>query len=426
MSRGVGTTGIGSAAFARGLTLPLTTLSTFAATALIIGYAGPVAYAAIAIAATIPQLLPYADLGVGAGVVNAMTVSKVRGKQALATAFRIVCVSALVLVVAAGLGVTVFSWDSVLNLTDSGVPDINLAIATAIVIFAFAMPLSLGQRILIGLARNGSAILISSIAPISSLALTVALVVWQSPIWLLALPPVIGLVISNFFGMVYSSRLIDLRLSDLKSSGASATDILSQGAAFTIATLCLTFMLPAGRLVMASSAESSGLANYAIVLQLYLPAASVVAAAGLALWPYFANERGSGALSFSLIVKIAAIFAGVSTIAAVAFVVAGPFLAGLLSHGSLEPPFVTFVFAGGMLVVQAIQSVLGMVLTTKSGLWYQAVWAIPMGFTAIGVTVLARDQIDSSAPFAGAIVGMIFFAIVPAAVRIRRSGGLAR
>lgn len=408
------------AAAARAITLPITAISTLVATAMIIGYGGSVAYAAIAVAATIPQLLPYADLGVGAGVVNATTESAEASRHAVAASLRVVLISAFVVAFVGGSGATFFSWASILNLQASGVSHLDLAMSLAIILFAVAMPLSLGQRILTGLGRNATGIYIASSAPVVALALTVGIVAIQAPVWLLALPGTVGLIISNAVAVGVSAKLIQLRPRDLFSRATPVRFVLSQGIAFTICTLFLTFLLPMGRVVLAAGASPVALAEYSLVLQLYLPAASVVTAAGVALWPHFARHRISGSLTWAAVLRMFFTFVSCAFGAGVMFVALGPVISNVISQGRILPSLEVYIFAAVLLIVQAAQSVFGMVLTTPSGLWFQAMFAIPMGLCAIAVTIISQHWVGAAAPFLSAASSMAVFAVLPAAIRVAR------
>lgn len=411
---------VGAAAVARLVTLPVTALSTLAATSLIIGYAGPSAYAGVAVAATIPQLLPYADLGVGAGVVNAATESSKSARHALSVAARIVAISSVLLVCLALLGMTAFSWGQLLGLDQLGISGLDFAVGFSILVFAIAMPLSLGLRVLVGLSRNATAILISALAPVMSLSLTAILIVVDAPIWSLALPPTVGLVVSNIVGMIIAARAIGFGPHDLLSGLDGARDIISQGAAFTVATIFLSFMLPFGRLILADGGSTADLASYSLVLQLYLPAASVVTAAGLALWPYFAKQRDSTLSLRRGVTRMLLIFGFASVCASLMFALVGPIVSGFISHGEIEAAPSAFFAAAVLLIVQSLQTVFGMVLTTRPGLWFQAKWSIPMGLSAAIITIASAQILGAAAPFVGAATGMALFAVLPAAFRVRQ------
>lgn len=408
------------AAAARAVTLPVTAISTLAATALIIGYGGSSAYAAIAVAATIPQLLPYADLGVGAGVVNATTESAEASRHAVAASLRVVVSAAVVLILIGVSGASFFSWTSVLNLQASGVGQLDLAISSAIVLFAVAMPLSLGQRVLTGLARNTTGIFVASIAPIVALGLTIVVVIFEAPVWLLALPGTVGLIISNTVAVVVSAKLISLHPRDLLSRATPVRYVLAQGLAFTVCTIFLTFLLPMGRVALAAGASPTALAEYSLVLQIYLPAASVVSAAGVALWPHFARHRNSGSLTWAVVSRMLWAFMLCALGAGICFVGFGPVVSSIISQGRITPTVGVYIFAALLLIVQSAQSVFGMVLTTPSGLWFQAVFAVPMGLSAIALTAISQNWVGAAAPFLSAATCMALFAVLPAAIRVAR------
>ncbi|MDY7557698.1 hypothetical protein [Cryobacterium sp. 10C3] len=124
-------------------------------------------------------MVPYADLGIGAGVINAISMSEVDDPirtKAVASAIRVMLVSMIIVSSLGLLGMTFFSWSEVLSLENSGLGRLDTVTALVIVIFAATIPMGIGQRVLLALMMNPIAIVVNSLGPILSLLGTAVIV----------------------------------------------------------------------------------------------------------------------------------------------------------------------------------------------------------------------------------------------------------
>jgi len=413
--------GVGKAAIARVSTLPITAAAGLLTSALVIAHTGSVGFAAISVASTLPQLIPYADLGVGAGVVNVISQTGHRTAQArsaVASAVRTVLVSALMVVALSLSGTVFFSWSTVLGIGDAGIQNMDWAVAWALILFAATMPLSLGQRVLVGMSRNHVAILSAALGPVIGLGLTAALIAGDAQPWLLALPPAAGLLIASGLSTGIAARALHFRPHWITDLSLRTRGILSQGAAFTISTVAVSLMLPLGRVILARQSSLEQVAAYSLVLQLYLPAMSIVSAATISLWPHFARKRSDGTHSAGLILKVSSLFAGFGAVGAVFFYILGPLVGQLISGGEVSTSSGTYLAAGLLLIVQSAQLVIGMALTSLRGLWFQALFSIPMGLAAFFAVSLFGSSLGAVAPFLAAAASLVLFALVPGIARV--------
>src|SRR5882762_2031673 len=169
-------TSVGRSAGVRILVLPVSAILGIVNTRLIIQNFGQAAYAQYGLLVGIVSLLPFADLGVSAAVMNAVAGSKHPDtdpyvRRVLVTAIRILFASTMAIVLVS-VGITLAGvWPALLGnglMRDSG-PAVAALCLGAI---AISMPAGLGQRIFTGLGKNH---------------VSIALLGLQTPVVLLAL-----------------------------------------------------------------------------------------------------------------------------------------------------------------------------------------------------------------------------------------------
>lgn len=415
---------VGLSAVVRVLTLPLTATATFGTTALVIGYAGPSGFAAVMVIATLAQLVPYTDLGIGAGVMNAVSSAEpgtTDRQRAVASAVRVLLLSAVaVAAVAIAIALTV-GWPGLLGLDQSGLDHLDEATLATIILIALSIPLGLGQRVLTALLRNPTVVALSALTPIVALGATYLVVVFGLPPALLALAPPIGSLISAFIATILATRAIDFRFSSVfRVRTFRYAGLLSTGIWFLLVSMSSAFTFQWGRVILANRTLLDVVADYSIVMQMYSPIWSVFIVSGTALWPIFSRLRSEGVSARRLRWRMSILFAGAGLVATAFLVLLGPWVASLLSRGTVVPELVVFAACGIQITVQAFQYVIGMFLTSKEGLRFQAFWGAPMAATVlIGVWMLA-PTFGAATPFACAAISQLLFRVIPNVVRAQR------
>lgn len=413
---------VGLSAFVRVATFPITALATFLAASLTIGYAGVEGYAAIIVISTLAQLVPYADLGIGAGLINAISTASSEDParlSATASAVRMLCLSAVILLVLGVAGMTLFSWSDFLNLEASGLPHLDLVTFLVVAVIAVMVPLGIGQRILVALAMNPSAVAITAIAPVFSLICTGLIVASNLPAVILVFPPAIGALLVAIVSMWLAARKLgfgwrmacDTRINRYPG-------LLSQGMWYLALSIASALSFQWGRVILATRGTLAEVASYSIAMQLYAPLWSFFIAAGTALWPVFAKNRALKLGQLPILRRMLVGFGLMSVVAAAGLLFAGPWLAGVISRGSIVSGPLLFASCGALIVAQSAQLVLGVSLTAPRDLRFQALWGIPMAAAIVGATWLLVPILGEISPFVASASGVLIFQVTPNIFRV--------
>lgn len=413
---------MGLSGLARFAILPLTALATAVSTSMIVGYAGADAFGYIALVGLLFQLVPFADLGLGAPIVNVVSQrSSDAAAEALAVstvraAFRILVISALGVVILAAAISFCGSWSALLGLPDDFLQTANWALFVVLLPFAISLPLGVGQRILLGNGKNHYVNFVSAIGPVVALGATAALI-WAGvePLFLaIATPLGVSVVSLTCFAIAF------------KVSGWSWTTVLFSrtrpvkvplwGAAIPMLIISVTVPLAmqSHRLVLSHISSAGELAQYSIAAQFYIPAYGLLATAVVTLWPVFAR-MGSDAQP--LWTRVLALMAGIGAVGAVGFILLirpiGVIVTGDEIHVS---PGLAASF-GCLLFVMAIHQPSAVLLTTPRLLRFQAACSFIMVAISIPLSVVLAGMLGAPGPVIATTLGVFVGQVVPGIVR---------
>lgn len=411
----------GLSAVTRAATFPLTAASALLTASLTIQYAGAHSYAAIATLVTLSQLLPFADLGVGAGVVNAVSSgNRSEARRAVAAAIRILVASAMAMaVIALAIG-WIIGWDKILGVSDAPLAHSGAAAMGVILIIAVSLPFGVGQRVLIGAMRNPTAIALSALAPIATLAGTVAVIAFDLTPTLLVFPPVIGSLIVALISSLVASRIIGSSMLDaFRPRRYRYPGLLRIGGWYLLLTLSSAVAFQSGRIILAHAADLNAVAEFSLAMQFYVPIWSFFVAGGTALWPVFARMRSSNTDSRKLLLRMASFFLCAALLCGVGLIAVGPWFAHLLAHGDVQPNWGVFAGTAALIMVQSVQLVQGVSLTNRAGIRFQALFALPMIAAVPALTWIGAAWLGASSPFVAAAVGVALFQVLPNSLRLR-------
>ncbi len=414
----------------RALCLPLSAIAAFGVARLTLNSLGFRDFGVATMIVALPALLPFADLGIGAAVTTA-AVNRNRPDELFAvlkTSFRILSFVAAIITILALLITLAGAWPILLGVPAGQFSHLGAVLMFASVIFAISIPLSLGQRLLIGLDQYRTVILAQTCIPF----LTIFVLLLTKDVnhflgWFVLIPLLSQLVVAALV-CSYAVRTIHVRSwalpTETSVSGRGARGlILSSAGPMTVITIGLPVALQSDRLLLSHLGTAGQLSEYALGILLYAPLLSVLTSAGVALWPRFALIR-EGARGRAAYLRSVRYFGLVGAIAAVSLVVAGPrstsFWSGTHAHISL----LWFAF-GALLLVQTLHMPGGMFLTRPDELRFQAFLVALMLVLNLPLSVFLISVVGSAGPVLASAVAVAVTQLIPCALRIGRSPAYA-
>lgn len=415
---------VGAAVVSRLITFPLTASATLLTTYLLISKYGPIEYGLIALVSSLFLLLPFADLGLGAPVVNVFADQNVTLAAKFSVADRVTKIlamlSLLLMVLLIVMYVLRFPWHRLLGVSVFNPDLFNLSTTLAVGIFACAIPFSVGQRMLTGQGRAHIGIAMLAVAAPVSLAFTWLIIASSAAPILAAIGPPLGIFVSSVFAYFVAVRQSPgSRLAGVLRTPAAPRTLLKSGLPMLVIMISIPVAFQSHRIIISHLAAPVALAAYSVCVQLYNPVWSFISAGSSALWPIFGNlrsRRENPSRVFGLSVLA---FATLGGVVAAAFVVLGGWAARLISGATVDPSYLLLVGFATMLAVQALQQVPGSFLTDDRGLRFQAHCAVLMALVSIVAGVTLTPALGAVGPPLATAFAVLFMQFLPGMVRVR-------
>ncbi|GAA1656780.1 lipopolysaccharide biosynthesis protein [Microbacterium flavum] len=421
-------TSVGGSAAARLVVMPISAVLGLMVTRLIIDNYGEGAYAQYILLVGVAAMIPFADLGLSAAIMNATAAAAdprsdrhLRG--VLISCIRILACCASVLILTALAVYALGLWDDILG---DGLTLASGSLAATLCLIALGLNLliSFGQRILIALGKNTLVVLLSGLqTPIVLLVLWLTISAGAQGGFIAVASYAATLTIS-VIGLVLAARHINPTLGEAvrgalrpRERGEKVFDVawpmLIQMVAVPLATA-------SDRLVLSHLGTLSQLTEYSLAAQMFTPLLVVVATAGMSLWPVFAKARSTGSSSPLSPQVMAWGFAAMGIIASAIMWSLSGLLSQLASGGAITVGWPVLLAFSVFIVVDAAKHPFGMYLTDAPGLRFQAYFTLLLLPINLALTIVLTPLLGAPGPLIGSIVGVVACQLVPNILLVRR------
>ncbi len=402
---------------------------------LTLGYLGRERYGIWATVTTLTTWAALLDFGVVNGLVNAVSEANGRddpraAREYVSTALALLGAVAVALAVAMGAAAALLPWHSVLAVPPGLVGDAALrwSVVAAFAPFLVALPLSVVRQVYAGYQQTyvGNAFQVAgAVASLGGLLFVVRGDLGMPATIAAAAGGAAVVAAANF---VFLTRV---QMPWLRPSRAAVTRAAARRLTRTSVPL---FLFQAGALLVNETqllilAHRSGLgtvADYAVVMRVYLMASSLITLGTGAFVPPFreAHERGDVAWVRASFRRMLVIRMAAALTAAAAFVLAGDWmLAAWLRQPSVHVGAATWAGAGVLLVGATWVSAHADLLTILDRVWVQVGLVLANGATTVALTYLLAPHFG----VAGAIAATAVFTLaVPSWLLPRLARGLLR
>lgn len=389
-------------------------------TRLVVGHFGKAAFAQFGLLIAIESLLPFADLGMSAAIINAIGGSESpRTDQAvqdtLVTSIRVLsCSGAVIVSVAAilsGLGL----WTTVLGdgLIEHAGP---IAAATCLALIGLALPVGFGDRTLTGLGKNHIMIAIGGLQP-PLVFVTLLIVSHTRSSSAGGYLPIIPYLVKFFLAIaavITAARLITPQIGRAiraapKIRTVKGGKVFHMAWPMLIQAIALPIAMQSDRIVLSHMSDASNLAIYNLTAQMFTPIVRVVAVSSAALWPIFARARAKKDVGSQSPLPIAGGFAIAATAACIGISLISPWLARVASDGKITISTSMLLAFSSFIICQAIQYPLGTFLTDAAGLRYQAFLLVLMVPFNLVVSIMLTKRYGAVGPVIGSALAALFF-----------------
>lgn len=394
---------------------------------LIISHFGVATYEQYGLLASLPSLIPFADLGIAAIIVNTVAGSATprtdpEVHRVITSSLRLLLLSGFVIAAMAVLLLATGSWPTVLG--EALLPQGPMVATACVLLLAARVPVAIAQRLLIALGRNhihaGTQLLI---APVVILGIVVAVATgWPGGEWLPIFTYVGGLLAAAL-GLALAAKALQPQvwraICDVpRRRQVPGVSVFRTTWPMLVQMVALPIALQSGRVVLSHRGATGELAAFNLASQLFTVVVTATAMAGTALWPWFAQARGRGGRQSPWVAT--AIFSVVGLATAGLLALISPWAVELVSHGkiSLSPLLVgSFVL---YLVLQAAKYPTGMYMTDQAGLRFQIAPIIVMIPVTVGISWWLAPSLGASAPVLASALAVLLCQLLPNAWWVRR------
>jgi O-antigen/teichoic acid export membrane protein len=404
---------------ARGMTLPITALLAAFTTRHLVTALGAPVFAAVAVLVSIPALLPASDLGLGAAVTNAAAT---RDPRVLAATVR-AALQLLMPIMAGIVGVAVLltatgRWNQALGVptTQHWVGPAALALA---ILYVLAIPLGLGQRILVGRQRSHLAVALAAGQPLLLCLLAVLLVHGRTDAFAAVVSFQLAATMGALVQTVAALRTAELPLSLIVDGSLPRPRLRAEALPMMIIAVAMPLTFQSGRLLLSYRGSAEQVAEYSVAFQLFVAALGVCVAAGSAMWGEYAQDR-SPDVSYALwrvALRNAAVLASVVLLG---WWLVAPSVVRWTGGGQVDVHRGLLVWLGVLVALETLHMPSGMLLTDQSGIKIQAALTLAASLLSLSMTWLLVARLGSSAPVLSVIVCYGCVQVLPCAVIARR------
>jgi len=419
--------GIGRSAGARLMVLPVSALLGIVVTRVVVEEYGTASFAQYGLLVGIATLLPFADLGMAAAVMNGVATSddpardaRVRG--VLVSAMRVLLASGAVICLVAVLLTLAGAWPALLG--DALLPGSGpVAAMLCLLVVGLTLPLGIGQRVLSAQGRNHQSILLLGLQTPVVLAAVLLLVHLGAPVGggVAVIPYVVTLLLSGVCTVLALRSLRPAATDALRLvprvRSVRGEPVFHLAWPMLVQMIALPIAMQTDRIVLSHRVGTDGVAQYNLASQMFTPVWAVVSAAGVTLWPVFAKARAQGRTTSPF--PIAAAFGAAGLVVSLVVAAASGWLADLASGGRIALPTGLVVAFVALMALQAFKYPLGMYMTDARGLRAQAAFIVAALPVNVALSWWLAGELGPAGPVVGSVVGVGLSQVVCSALYVR-------
>jgi O-antigen/teichoic acid export membrane protein len=393
-------------------------------------YLGPERYGLWLTVSSFTAFLGFADLGVGNGLINAISEANGRDDRVLAAEYvsgAFFMLSTIAVIV--GIFLSVFypwiDWSRFFNVSSARtLLEVGPTVAIMASCFLISLPLGIVQRIQIGYQEGFIDSLwqcLASLLGLGSLMLAIHLGAGL-PALVLALAGS-SVLISVMNGMVLFGLRRPWLLPRIRwIRGATALRMLRLGSLYLVLSIAGALGFQSDNMVIAYFLGANHVPQYAVPMKLFMLIPMLLSFVLAPLWPAYGEAmvrrdltwiRGTfrRSVRFSLLVSIPC--------ATLLTLLSSRILELWVGHDFHPPPILLFGL-GLWVVVNCVSGAFAMFLNGMAIIGFQVICSMLMGISNLAISIVLVKKIGVAGPVFGSIIASIVFVLLPSMLFIRR------
>ncbi len=415
-----------ASAVAKGISV----LTTLIAVPLTLNYLGAERYGLWVVMSSAIAMLAFADLGIGNGLINAVSEANGEDDKELAnryvsSAFFVLLGIAVFLGIAFAIVLPRISWQWLLNLSDAeAVAEAGPAIAVFLACFIVNVPLGTIQRIQMGYQEGFFNSLWQAFGNVLGLGGVLLVIYLKGSLpWIVFAMTGIPIVSTLINGVVlFAGRRRWLLPSWHSVSGFAVRRILKLGFLFFVLQIAVALAYQSDNLIISHFLGASYVPQYAIPMKLFMLFPLLSGFILTPLWPAYGEAVARHDVdwirrTFSRSIKWAL---AINTPAALVLVLFFPVIVRLWIGSDLRTPFLVLLGMGVWTVLNGLGTPIAMLLNGTNTIRLQVQWALIMAVSNILLSIFLVQRIGIAGPIYGTVIAWTLFNLVPYVTHIPR------
>jgi len=393
-------------------------------------YLGTERFGLWATISAVTAMLGFADLGVGNGLVNALSKAHGLDDEASATAYVSTAFFSL-LGLSLGFGGLFWlayphvAWGGLLNVNSSlAASEAGPAVAVFVACFLASMPLGVAQRVHMAYQEGFLANLWLALGALVGFGgALLALNLGGGLPWFVfafAGGPVVAYTVNSLVLFGLQRRWLRPRLREVTAQARKK--ILGAGFLFLILGLAAAVGYQSDAIVIARLLGAKKVAQYAVPMKLFFLTPTVLGFMLVSLWPAYGEAIARGDIAwvkraFVRSVKLSFLFNALPT---TFLVIWGREIIHLWAGPQINPPFSLMIALGGWAILTSLLGPLAMLFNGANVIGFQVVWASVMATANIGLSILLTRTLGVAGAVYGTLISSVFFLVIPYCFRTKK------
>jgi len=393
------------------LIIPFSGIISICTTRLITNKFGIEEYAHLSVILSLSAILSFAELGLGAVILNTA-----RNDDSDGNGFSQIFFKSFYLIFATTLGlvlviIVMTQFDLLRKLLDLENSTIGPnAVGLSLIFLFVGAPFRLGNYLLIANGKNPTVILLQLLQSIITLIFVIILSIYGSSISTLIILSGVGNTIASILGFFLARRFIPRRANYRESRSQR---LFKTAFPFFLVTFFSMLPLKVATVVLSWTSSPLQIAQFAGILSFFLPALSIIQYSAPQLWIEFRRLRQNNLNARIFFKNIFLTCLGLGLIGAVAL----NFVAPLIIREFINPALVgsryLFLAFGCLFIVIAVNYPLGMFFTDQSGLKLQALMTGLISFIFIPTSIVFSQRFGTVGMVVTLSVAILLIQVVP-------------
>lgn len=405
-------------------------LITLVTVPLTLNYLGAERYGIWLTISSLTSLFAFADLGIGNGLLNAISDSYGRDdvdktRRYVASAFAILTAITLLIGVLFTAVYSFIDWPSLLNVqTPQAAREVGPSVFLFVICFLIGIPLGVIQRVQMGYQEayiNHVWTIIGRIVSLIALLLVISI---HGGLELLVLAlvgtPLIATILNGVHVFFFRHRTLLPRLTDVDFTYGRR--LLKLGFLFFVLQIAGLIAYSSDNLVLVRLLGPEAVATYAVPVQLFNFSALLLSIGLNPLWPAYteALARGDSQWVKTIFVRSVKISIAIALVVSVLLLLFGYDLLRLWVGTEIVPPLLLMIALAVWQMLTSLNGSFAMLLNGANVIRFQVICSLSMAVANLIFSIFLVQEVGISGVVWGSILAQTIFVLVPTAVYIPR------